>query len=166
MQAPCASEQEAEVAPAAGALQHCSDTTGQPMPSLAGGSPFTRVDRVGENEVERIAGAAASYRHPGSVRSSCSKSTVWSLDSCFAARFFVAFISATCDDGTPHRGIASSRTPSDAFRTTGACDQGRCRAASVGCSTFAGRVWALWLAGRLAFQAEFLFIAFAEFFQN
>jgi hypothetical protein len=31
---------------------------------------------------------------------------------------------------------------------------------------FAGRVWALWLAGRLAFQAEFLFIAFAEFFQN
>jgi hypothetical protein len=55
----------------------------------------------------------------GSILRSCLKSTAFPLVSSFWARFFVASISACCDDGIPQRAVASSR-PSAPVRTIGA----------------------------------------------
>src|SRR6202043_2086444 len=55
----------------------------------------------------------------GSIRSRLLKSTGLPLASSFAARFLVASIRACCDDGIPHRAVASSR-PSVPLRTIGA----------------------------------------------
>jgi len=55
----------------------------------------------------------------GSILSNSLKSTGSPLASSFAARFFVASISACCDDGMPQRAVASSR-PSIPLRTIGA----------------------------------------------
>jgi hypothetical protein len=55
----------------------------------------------------------------GSIRSSSLKSTGLPFASSFAARFLVAAIRACCDDGIPHRAVASS-WPSIPMRTIGA----------------------------------------------
>src|SRR3981189_1638934 len=55
----------------------------------------------------------------GSIRSSSLKSIGLPFASSFAARFLVASIRACCDDGIPHRAVASSR-PSAPLRTIGA----------------------------------------------
>src|SRR5450432_4446314 len=55
----------------------------------------------------------------GSIRSSSLKSTGLPLACSFAARFLVASIWACCDDGIPHRAVASSG-PSAPLRTIGA----------------------------------------------
>src|SRR4051794_25674248 len=54
----------------------------------------------------------------GSIRSNSLKSTGLPLASSFDTRFLVASISACCDDGMPHRAVASS-PPSGPVRTIG-----------------------------------------------
>src|SRR6202011_1934337 len=55
----------------------------------------------------------------GSIRSNSLKSTGLPLASSFAARFLVASMRACCEDGIPHRAVASS-WPSAPLRTIGA----------------------------------------------
>jgi hypothetical protein len=55
----------------------------------------------------------------GSIRNNSLKSTVLPFACSFSARFFVASMSAFCEDGMPQRAIASSR-PAAELRTMGA----------------------------------------------
>src|SRR3977135_1543125 len=98
---------------------------------LAVHGDLRRLDRIHDHSWQRL--SAPSHRvqcllftlrmlvvsPSGSIRSNSLKSTGFPLASSFAARFLVASIRACCDDGIPHRAVASSR-PSAPLRTIGA----------------------------------------------